>query len=252
MKSKELYIVRPVLFKAVKDVVCGVSSLLGGVSPEPLGLNLSFNVGDDPQNVNENRGRFFENLGIQGDAIVVPTQVHGENICYVEAPGQVASCDALFTNVNGVFLTVSIADCVPIFLLDPVTGSVAVVHSGWRGSKLSILQKTIEALQNKFGTREENILAYIGPAASVCCYEVGEEVAREFEELYLLRQQGKNPHLDLKKYNRDLLLKKGVPETNIEVSPYCTICTPGLFHSYRRNKEKSGRMMGVIGITGGR
>ena len=212
-------------------------------------MNLSFNVGDDPQNIIENRKRFFESVGIPDNSLAIPRQVHGDTVRRVTEPGRFESCDALLTNVKEIFLAVSTADCVPIFLVDPITKSLAAVHSGWRGSKLSILSKTVIALQNEFGTKVENLVAYIGPSAAVCCYEVGEEVAKEFDEKYLQKNQGRKAHLDLKQFNKNLLLEAGVHEKNIEVSPHCTICNPELFHSYRRDKEKSGRMMGVIGLA---
>ena len=192
------------LFSMYPDVRFGVSTRLGGVSPEPLGMNLSFNVGDDPQNVIENRKRFFDSVGISDDSLAIPRQVHGDTVRRVTEPGRFESCDALLTNVKGIFLTVSIADCVPIFLVDPITKSLAAVHSGWRGSNLSILTKTIIALHNEFGANAENLVAYIGPSATVCCYEVGEDVAKEFDEKYLQKHQSEKSHLDLKRFNKEI------------------------------------------------
>jgi YfiH family protein len=214
------------LLSGLASIRLSISTRNGGVSPGLLGMNLSFSVGDDPKNVEENRRRFFQSVGIPEHAIVTQHQVHGDTIQRVSQPGRMPACDGLMTNVKGLFLAVSVADCVPIFLVDPVAGCVAGVHSGWRGSNLRFLAKAVTRLKEEFDSNAENLVAYIGPSASVCCYEVGEEVAQNFDERYLRRTSGHKPHLDLKEFNKTLMLEAGVLERNIEVSPYCTICHP--------------------------
>ena len=240
--------VRSRLLSSFPTIRYGISSRAGGVSPEPYGMNLSLHVGDKRENVITNRGRFFIPLGIGLDRLAVPRQVHGDTARRVQEPGTYESCDALMTNKPELFLVVTVADCLPIFLFDPMTKSVAAVHAGWRGSKLRILDKALRGMSAEFGTKASDLIAYVGPSAGVCCYEVGEEVASEFDPEFKERQDGKKPHLDLKRFNKQLLLESGVSEESIEISEYCTICNPELFHSCRRGGEKSGRMMGVIGL----
>ncbi len=211
-------------------------------------MNLSYSVGDKIEHVTENRKRFFNGFGTDNGHVAFTKQVHGPEIRHVELPGLNDSCDALMTSKPGLFLTVSVADCIPILLFDTKLKCIAAVHSGWRGSKLDILSKAVDAMRDEFGTEPKNLIAFIGPSAGVCCYEVGEEVASQFDEQCITRKSGSMPHIDLKKFNKHLLLKKSVPEQNLEVSEYCTICNPELFHSYRRDKDKSGRMMGIIGM----
>lgn len=221
---------------------------MGGVSPEPYGLNLSFNVGDSRDNVTENRNRFFNALGIPQDQIAIPRQQHTATIRIVGKPGSYADCDALITRSRTVFLSVTVADCVPIFLFDQKHDVVACVHAGWRGSEQQILQKTITKMQEEFESNPQNVFAFIGQSAGVCCYEVGEDVAGKFGERYALRRDGRI-YLDLKKANRDQLTLKGIPDSNIEDLNDCTICRQELYHSYRRDREKSGRMIGIIGMV---
>ena len=241
-------IVQSQLLSQFPELRCGVSTRQGGVSPEPYGMNLSFKVGDAEANVKKNRESFLGQLGIELDSLAMPQQVHGDTITSVNAPGQYDQCDALITNKAGVFLVVTVADCLPVFLFDPMARSIAAVHVGWRGSKLRTLEKAMRALSNEYGTESEHLLAYIGPSAGVCCYEVGEEVAQEFPKQFLERMNNAKPRLDLKGFNKNLLLENSVKESSIEVSGYCTICKPKLFHSYRRDGKSSGRMMGVIGM----
>lgn len=221
----------------------------GGVSPEPYGMNLSFNVGDDEKNVIANREKFFGDVGIRVNALALTRQVHGDTVTHVCAPGSYARCDALISNKPGVFLAITVADCLPVFLFDPVTSSVAAVHIGWRGSKLRILGKALRAMADEFGVKAGDLISFMGPSARVCCYEVGGEVAVGFPENVLRRSTSARVHLDLMQFNRNILLEAGVRETNIEVLHYCTICNGDLFHSYRREGKESGRMMGVIGLV---
>jgi polyphenol oxidase len=242
----------PVIYseKLVKydEIKFGFSTRKGGVSPSPLGLNLSFNVGDDRMNVLENRERFLSKLQIDLNELAIPRQVQGGLVRRVDSQGGYDACDGLITNVRGVYLTVSTADCLSIYLFDPVQKAIGAVHAGWRGSSMNIVSRALLLMSEEFGTIATHLVVYIAPAAGVCCYEVGEEVARNFKEEFIIRPDKSKPHLNLKIYTKSELLDSGVQEANIEISNYCTICTPELFHSYRRDGNKSGRMMGVIGL----
>ena len=238
------------LFTVYPNLRFGVSTRRGGVSPEPFGMNLSFKVGDDPLLVRQNRDRFFGMLQVPQDRLAVPSQVHGATVRVITSPGKYDQCDGLVSSEREIFLAVSVADCLPVFLFDPVTMTVAAVHAGWRGTRLGILSNALEILFEVIGSSPENLLAYLGPSAGVCCYEVEEDVAEQFDPAVVTRRSGNKPHLDLKTANRAVLTNAGVPDPNIEVSAYCTICNPALFHSYRREGAQSGRMMGVLGLTG--
>lgn len=239
--------IRPAVFAGEAGLVAAVSTRQGGVSKDPLGMNLSFSVGDDEASVNENRRRFFSSLGIPVEGLAIPRQVHSATVARVGAPGAVAETDALVTNSPGVYLCVTIADCVPVLLHDPEHRAVAAVHAGWRGSAAGILSLALKLMRSAFGTRPGDLRAYIGPAAGGCCYEVGQDVAERFPEKYLADHRG-SLRLDLKAFNADTLREAGVPSSLIEVSPLCTITESHLLHSYRRDGPRSGRMMAVIGF----
>jgi len=230
-------------------IVAAFSTRKGGVSPAPLGLNLSFKVGDDAANVRKNRELFFGPLGIPLDRLAIPGQVHGGTVRRAENPGDYPETDALVTDRPGLFLCVSVADCVPILLFDPARNVVGAVHAGWRGSAAGITGTAVRTMVEAFGTNPGEILASIGPSASSCCYVVGPEVAARFDAGFRAGRNG-GVYLDLKEANRAQLVLAGVPHGNIEVSPHCTISEPDLFHSHRRDGAQSGRMMGVIGRIG--
>jgi hypothetical protein len=210
-------------------------------------MNLSYHVGDDPSNVRRNRELFFGQLDIESNELAEPEQVQGDTVRMADVPGRYTQCDALFTDRQRVFLCVSTADCLPVFLFDPRKKVVAAIHAGWRGTRRQILLQAVLRLVEMYGCDPADIVAYIGPGAGVCCYTVGDDVASKFDERYVKNVQEK-VFLDLKHANAEQLVAGGVRAQHIETSPYCTICNADLFHSFRRDGSKSGRMMGVIGL----
>ena len=237
-------LIRPSIFRNADSVVAAVSTRDGGSAL--LEMNLSFSVGDDPEKVTANRKKFFGGLSIELDELAIPRQVHSATVQRVSAPGSYPDCDALITDARRLFLCVTVADCLPILLYAPDVPAVAAVHAGWRGSVSRISAVAVEKMQREFSCAPERMLAFLGPSAGVCCYVVGDDVASKFDPKFLHRNSS-GVFVDLKAANVQQLQDLGVPARNIEVSPYCTI-SETLFHSYRRDRDSSGRMMGVIGL----
>ncbi|MGE5314587.1 MAG: peptidoglycan editing factor PgeF [Acidobacteriota bacterium] len=224
-----------------------MSTRNGGVSQDPYGLNMSVNVGDNPEHVRENRSLFFHELKIGIEQMAFPLQHHTANVRIAEHPGTYEYCDALITKTPNIFIGITTADCVPIMMYDPVTKTAAGIHAGWRGTASKIVKKTIAKMLVLCEVRPANLRVFIGPSASRCCYEVGEDVARQFPESVVDRNGDGRFMLDVKEANRIQLAECGIPEAQMEISPLCTITERGMFHSYRREGPNSGRMMAVIG-----
>lgn len=242
-------ILHPALAPDDDRLVCVLSTRRGGVSAGSFGMNLSFAVGDDPSAVEENRRLLFAAAGVPMDRLVFQRQVHGDAVRHVQAPGTIDATDGICTATPDLYLCVTVADCVPVFLYDPVAGAVGVVHAGWRGTVAGIVTKGVAAMTGALGAVPSRIRAYIGPSAGVCCYTVGEEVATRLPGSCVVTADGSR-RVDLKSANRELLLASGVPAGSIIVDTSCTICGSGVFHSHRREGSASGRMMGVIGLRG--
>jgi YfiH family protein len=242
------------------------STRLGGVSPMPENsLNLAGFNEDDAENIYENRRRFLRLFA--GDWTLAGCwQMHGTDVRVVKSedeakpkPGVLGDeqyCDALISKTPRILLAVKTADCVPVLLADAATGAFAAVHAGWRGTSASIVVGAIDQLQNEYGTLPKDLRAAIGPAAAVCCYEVGGDVIGKFRGQFpdadALFEPTRDGHarIDLHKANRNQLIAAGVPAERIHTAPLCTMERTDLFFSYRREKAvhgRVGRLMSVIG-----
>lgn len=240
-------VIEPELIKKYPELLIAVSTKDGGVSSEPYFLNLGLSVGDKEENVSENRKRFFEHLNIPLDRVVMQKQIHSENINVVSEPCFIHDSDALITNEKNLFLAISIADCIPVFLYSHDKKVVAGIHSGWKGTEYKISLKVVQRMINEYEVNPSELIAYIGPGISVERYEVSKEVAEKFNQSSYRLENGKY-FLDLKKDIYEQLISVGLKEENIEVTSYCTFRDKELFHSHRREKGLTGRMFGVIGM----
>lgn len=196
----------------------------------------------------ENRREFFACLGVDESSAARCRQVHGDNVCIVDSPTDCPDTDGLVTRSRNLFLAVSIADCVPVLIFDRRLKAAAAVHSGWKGTLKNIVGKTMKLLLDELNSNPEDVVAYIGPSAGVCCYEIGEDISKSFDKKYLssARKPGRS-RLDLKRAVASQLVEGGLPERNIEISGACTICDTN-YHSYRRDGALSGRMLAAIAI----
>jgi YfiH family protein len=217
----------------------------GEVSP-PFDLRLS---GTLP--VHEVLGRWRllrEALGFP--AAVHAYQVHGARVLYHEAAAAAAllladDADGHATRAPGVLLTVSVADCIPISLVDPERRAVALLHGGWRGVAAGIVERGIALLAERAGSRAESLYLHFGPAICGRCYEVGAEV---HEALGLARPSAPTP-IDLRALAAERALACGVPAAQVSLSAFCTRCPGSPFFSHRAGCGE--RQVGVLGLTGG-
>jgi polyphenol oxidase len=202
--------------------------------------NLGYGKNPGDPNVTANRERLFDSLNI-GDRIhVQPKQVHSAIVINANqfVPGQEG--DGSFSNSSEHLLSVLTADCIPVLFYHP-DAVVAVTHAGWRGLVNGIIPATLKVLP-------KNPVAVLGPAIGRCCYEVSEELAKDFSERFgesIVDRTYEKPHLDLITLAIQQLQEGGVSE--FEAAHFCTFCHPDLFFSYRRDGS-SGRQMSFIGI----
>jgi YfiH family protein len=186
---------------------------------------------------------FGTRLAARPEAATVK-QVHSAVCIAAEGRGGcLGEGDAVLEHTPGRLVAVKTADCIPVLLADARNRAVAAVHAGWRGSAARIAQAAVRAMGERYGTRPEDLHAAIGPGIGPCCYEVGSEVAAEFG----LPRNGR-VKLDLAEINRRQLIEAGLASARVAAAGMCTRCREGEFHSYRRDRERAGRMLSVIGI----
>jgi polyphenol oxidase len=184
--------------------------------------------------------------GTDGEIFTDKAQLNQDLIIFPQ-PG-----DFLITNLKNVGIGVLTADCLPVVFYDTERKVAAVAHAGWRGAVAQINLKVIQLMQEKFGTKIENIKIFFGPCAKSCCYQVQEEFLENPEILKYSKDvisKKNNPlFFDLPKLANLQLLNLGIKEKQIETSyNLCTICNH-TFHSYRRDKERSGRQATIISL----
>jgi hypothetical protein len=193
--------------------------------------------------------RFSSALGLDGLSIHWARQVHGDTAVTVRAAaarGQSADsgeCDVLATDRAGAALVVQTADCVPILLAAP--GAVGAAHAGWRGSAKNVAAAAVRALRG-LGAAPETLSVWIGPSIGPCCYEVGGEVAAQFAGDFIRAGCGGGHRLDLRAVNVAQLVAAGVPRASIAVHPACTKCGGEGYASYRRDRDRAGRMIALV------
>lgn len=184
-------------------------------------------------------------------APVTARQVHGAEIYEVREASteDLNGFDVLMTERPGIAIAVKTADCLPILLADPERRLVAAVHAGWRGTVQRVVQKAVRRMMEK-GASLQNLHVALGPNMGGRCYEVGSDVQsaveREFPGAPVLVPKSEKWLLDVGALNRWQLLEMGLPAERIERIDLCTHCRPDLFHSYRRDGEKAGRMLNLI------
>jgi YfiH family protein len=229
----------------------------GGVSKGPFtSLNAGFLVGDREEDVQQNLALIGETFTIPAGQLVLMKQIHGNRVHVIDKkPGDaenIPECDGLITDRPGLALGIRTADCVPLFFVDTSRKVIGVAHAGWRGTALAIASRMVEALQEGYASRVENILIAIGPAIGACCYQVDGTVYAAFasrkgaDHFFQGCQKDDRWMLDLASANRFELLEKGIPEKNIFSAGECTACRQDLFFSHRASLGCTGRHINMM------
>ncbi len=188
-----------------------------------------------------------ERFGIES-TLATCVQVHGVTVQRAVRPDswrECDSCDALWTDERNVSLAIKIADCLPVSMIDPAHAVIANVHSGWRGAAQGITGATVDTISRETAFEPRSSFAYLGPSIRVCCFEVGEEVASQFDTRYIDRTHPK-PHVDLVAFTTDILRARGFSDDRISDSELCTRCDGSVFHSYRREGKGGGRNLQLV------
>lgn len=203
---------------------------------------------------------------VGGAQVAQASQVHGRSVVVVTGeepwPQPWPEADALVSRDSSRSVAVRAADCVPLLMADAVTGAVAAVHAGWRGTASGAAVAALEVLAREFGTSPADVVVAIGPSIGACCYEVGPELVDAFAAAgharHLIDRWFLSPapprgsrvrsalRLDLVGANRDQLILAGVDEARIHACGLCTAMHLDVLTSYRAEGAQAGRLAGVI------
>ena len=187
-------------------------------------------------------------INLDPNKIVSPQQVHSSEVKVVDAPGKIPFTDAIISTSKSVVLSIQVADCIPLYLADPDNNVIGIVHAGWRGIEKGIVANSINKMIT-LGADNNRIIAYIGPSIQKCCFEIGPEVAKKFPINFQINSSYDRSFLDLQKLTKNILINNSISYNNIISSNECTKCNSDKYFSYRNTGLKSGRMIGIIGLT---
>lgn len=253
----------PLLSRFGQAVAHGFSTRKGGVSVPPWdSLNLGPGRGDDPKSVEENYRRFCGAMGVSMERTVLAKQVHETTVrlCTAQDAGKGLflprdyTADALITREKDLPLVVFSADCGIILLYDPAHQAAGAVHAGWRGCAAGILEKTVRAMADAFGSDPAALVAAVGPCIGQCCFETDDDVPEAMtaalgaEAAPYLERRGVKWHVDLAGLNRQWLLRAGLVPEHIDLCGLCTACRRDLFWSHRKMGQARGAQIAMIAL----
>lgn len=193
---------------------------------------------------NLNRMRFFDYSGLP--AVVSAGIVHGNitaKVTMADNNRVIPIADGLVTNERNLFLTVTVADCFPVYFFDSSQNAVGLAHAGWKGTLAGIIPATLIKLQQEYGSSPLNILCTVGPGIQKHHFEIKKDVLGRFKRYQRFMESSKKIMVDLPGIIKQQILDFGVPDNNVEVSAECTYCQKNKYFSFRRDS---------FGVTQGR
>ncbi|MGQ9604208.1 MAG: peptidoglycan editing factor PgeF [bacterium] len=201
----------------------------------------------------EQVSEFFSNrFGIEIEGVVVPVQVHGNSVVFIDSYESVIDlqCDGLVTEREGLALGVTTADCIPLIAHDVEGRIVGIAHCGWRGIAAGIVERLVDVLAQR-GFKPKDSVFLIGPSIGACCYEVGEDLLRNFQADEVRNfsfSKGGRKFVDLRAIVASRLRGKGVSEERTWIDPICTSCSSDYLPSYRASGGNCGRMLALVAL----
>ena len=254
-------------FEQFPDIVHAFSTRLGGVSQGIYSsMNLSFTRGDEDAAVHENYRRLAKAVGFSAEDIVTSDQTHTANVRVITEedrgngitkPRPYTDVDGMVTNVPGLVLATFYADCVPLYFVDPVKKVIGLSHSGWRGTVGKIGKVTVETMCREFKSRPEDILAAVGPSICQDCYEVSEDVIRQFQKNFpedcwdalFYQKENQKYQLNLWKANELIFYEAGILPEHIAVTNLCTHCNSEILYSHRQAGDARGNLCAFLALN---
>ncbi|MDU4889112.1 MAG: peptidoglycan editing factor PgeF [Clostridium sp.] len=219
-------------------------------------MTIGFSTAENNLNFNKFLPEGHENLEklkkwFNVEKVVFLNQVHGIDIHCFDGEKEITDLDGdgVITNNKKSLIGVFTADCVPVIIVDEAIGAMAAIHSGWKGTLNNIVLNGIKEMMKIYGSKPENMKAFIGPHNKVCCYEVSEDLIELFKQCEIFKGENINEgrNLNLQRCVEIELVKAGIIQENIIAVNLCTYCSEETkLFSYRKEEESKGRLFSFV------
>ncbi|HSW97386.1 MAG TPA: peptidoglycan editing factor PgeF [Candidatus Saccharimonadales bacterium] len=204
------------------------------------GMKIRYELEKDRETL-QNRKMFFTQHAISETSIVIAQLAQANAVAIVSQKDQgkyIPQTDGLLTNQKCVFLSVTVADCLPIYIYDPKENIIGLLHAGWKGLDKNIIKIAINLLKKTYRISSENLLIGIGPGIDTCHFTVQRDILEKFSDYTTaIERRNSKYFLNLKYIAQQQLMKEHILEEHIEISPVCTYCEKNTYFSYRRDKH---------------
>ena len=185
-------------------------------------------------------------VNLDSTKLVTINQIHSAEILIADSPGFYGSADGIINKGGNLVCSIKVADCLPIYFVNDLSKTIGIVHAGWRGISSGIIEKFVKSIE----VCNENVSEFyvlIGPSIQSCCFEIMDDVLDSFDSKFYTSIKKNKYSVDLQAWTVDQLIKFGFSQEKINNINKCTFCLDNLYHSYRRDDSKSGRMYAVLG-----
>ena len=211
------------------------------------GIKAIFSYKSFPAEGVDGRKTLAEDVGFNSRSLIIPNQIHSTHISFCSDQGRIPECDGVFSTNPNLICSIQVADCMPVYFAHRTEAVFGLVHAGWRGLVNGIFSESGTILKY-----HEHVLTdfeiVIGPSIQNCCFEVSDDVMNQFDPRFVENKKNGKYRIDLQRLALARLGRSGFNKDKIQVMKDCTFCQDQRYHSYRRNGEKSGRMIGLIGM----
>ena len=189
---------------------------------------------------------FSKMVNFDSSKLVTINQIHSSEILIADSPGSYDSADGIINRGGNLVCSIKVADCLPIFFINNISKTIGLVHAGWRGISLGIIEQFVKSIK----VYNENISDFhvlIGPSIQSCCFEIMDDVLDHFDSKFYTSIKTNKYRVDLQAWTVDQLIKFGFTKEKVKNINKCTYCLDVLYHSYRRDGSNSGRMYALAG-----
>jgi len=189
---------------------------------------------------------FCNLVGLNPNNIININQIHSSKVITVDTPGNYDAADGVVNEGGNLICSIKVADCLPIYFINNNTKTIGLIHAGWRGLSLGIINEFANNI-NKYSENTSDYYVLIGPSIQSCCFEVKDDVIRYFDSRFYRKKGSNRYRVNLQEWAINQLIDVGIVKNNISVIDRCTYCLDTIYHSYRRSGSDAGRMYALLG-----